>query len=396
MNDHRIHSVDTIKGVAISVMIMLHVAMYHYGRLDEVDITDPPPLIMVLGVLALWGGLFGVISGLVNSYRYALRSRGEERWIGHSLQLRTFLTGFAILIFHLIYSAIAAPPAIDLTNHNHSYGLIANLVRFGSPTIDPARFAHGTALQMLGVNLMGLALLLPLIARRRSPQTFCLILGALFLATGVIRIVIAPVYGELVDSERYLLATLLSPFAAEPYPVLPYFAFALTGAAMGFALSRDPKLPSRYWIIGAVLFLLGITGVMLFPTNLQDPGPFWYAKVFLELGIFTLIIWLVNAVARLGKDRRHILQKTARMSLTAYVLSTPLAELLSAAMTAVAPDWNDTIPMTLLFAAANSLLWFGIVALWAKARFTGSLEHLWIRLSPGSKKLAGWREPTSE
>lgn len=387
----RIYTIDTAKGVAISVMIILHAAIYHYGKLDEIDITNPPLVIMVIGVLAFWGGLFGVISGLVNTYRYELRVNNREEWDGPPIVRRLFLTGLGVYLFHLLYSAVAAPTALDFAGLDHSYGLVANLLRNGSAVVDPERLTHGTSLQMLGFNLMGLAVCLPILSRRESPEAASLVVALVFLATGLIRIRISPAYFQLLEGEHFLRAALLSPFAAEPYPVFPYFAFGLTGAAMGFRMARGGRIPDRYGIIGGALLALGLAGVVVFPTNLQDPGPFWYAKVFLELGVFTLIAWAVIRVGSFGRDRGNVLQLTARISLTVYTLSTPLAEVLGAGLTATVPGWNDTIPKTMLFAVANAALWLGIVALWRKAGFAGTLEHLWIRLSHGSTKLKGVR-----
>ncbi|MFW5728183.1 MAG: hypothetical protein ACOCYG_00855 [Spirochaetota bacterium] len=80
---------------------------------------------------------------------------------------RLFLVGVGIVLIHLVYNTLGSPTALDFHNFNHQYSLIPHLLRNGEVVLSPRRLVQGTALQMIGVNLMGLALLLPLLARAR-------------------------------------------------------------------------------------------------------------------------------------------------------------------------------------------------------------------------------------
>ncbi len=395
----RIHSVDTMKGIAVAALVFLHCAVYYYGNLDSVDIENPPLLIAVIGVVVLWGGLFALMSGWVNTYRYEQRRlfaspdsgkmpTARRHGVPHSTK-RLLLVGVGIVLIHLVYNTLGSPTALDFHTFNHQYSLIPHLLRNGEVVLSPRRLVQGTALQMIGVNLMGLALLLPLLARARRAVLICVVAACAFMATGLLRLALFPVYQGLLDGGRYVGAFFLAPFASEPYPVLPYFSFALMGAAMGFAMARRGSLSWPFAVVGAGLVGLGAVGLAVFPTNLHEPGLFWFAKVFFELGTFTLIAWALIAVAGAGRRRWHIFQRTARMSITVFILQTPLSEAFAAALTALIPGWNATLGVTLLFALANTALWMGIVALWSRAGYRFTVEHLWVTLFPGSTKLQG-------
>ncbi len=212
-----------------------------------------------------------------------------------------------------------------------------------------------------------------------------------FLGTGLLRFPLFPVFDGLVEDGRYLLAFLLSPFVGNPYPVLPYAAFTFAGAAIGFSMARSGRPPRLAWLAGLVSAGLGVAGLMIFPTNLYGVDFFWYAKVFLELGVFVLITWTVFASAGGGRPTHHILQRVGRMSLTVYLLQVPLAELLAAALDTVIPGWNNTIGAAVLFGIGNAAIWMGIVALWSRAGYRYTVEHLWVTIFRGSTRLDGVR-----
>jgi hypothetical protein len=389
----RIRSIDSLKGWGVTALVFLHCAVYYYGSLDSIDIRNPPFYVAVLGLMVLWGGLFGMASGLVNTYRFDRRFRKEEPTSARNPARRLFFVGLALFLLHLVYASFAAPTSLDFETHNHQFALIAQLLRYGTFHLSPRRIIQGTALQMLGINLMLLAALLPTMARRKRPVLAACILGVMFIGAGLIRIVLFPTYEHLLETRQYVWAFLISPITSEPYPVLPYFGFSCAGAAMGFSFSRDGHAPRFGWLVGSVILGLGIAGLMVFPTNLHGAGMFWFAKVVFELGVFTLLAWTLLALARFGSAGPALIRKVARMSLTVFVLQTPLSELFAALLTRLIPGWNVTLGVTLLFAFGNTLLWLGLVALWSRARYRYTIEYFWVRLFPGSTKLDEAEDP---
>lgn len=391
----RIHSIDSLKGGAVIGLIFFHCAVYHYGSIDSVDMDNPPFLITIIGIMVLWGGLFALMSGLVNTFRYDQRIRARGNGTGQEAQgpehprRRLFVVGLALVVLHVVYNALGSPTSFDFDTGNHQYSLVAGLLRTGHLVFSPRRMVEGTALLMLGINLMLLSIILPVLAARNRPERWSALLSFMVLASGLLRFVFFPIYHGLVADGRYLLAFFLSPFAPNPYPVFPYFAFTCAGAAFGFSLSRERRAPPLSGVVGALLVALGITGAVVFPTDLAGVSAFWFSKVFLELGVFVVLAWSVVRVAGFGSDRRHIIHRVARMSLTVYLLQTVIAEAAGAGLTALFPGWNRTIGAALLFGVANVAFWLGIVALWSRASYRFTVEDLWVRVFPGSTKLIG-------
>jgi peptidoglycan/LPS O-acetylase OafA/YrhL len=377
---------DTQKGTAILALVFLHAAVYNFAGLAEVDLENPPALVAIIGVMALWGGLFAVMSGVVNSYRYALRQSDPPAW---NPRRRLLLVGLGLIILHVVYSMLTSPPALDFDTGNHDYSLVSNIIREGRFYVSPVRIVEGTALLMLGPSLMLLALALPALCRARRPAATAAAVAAVLLAAGLLRFPLFPVFEAQLEAGRYLRAFLLSVIVGRPYPVLPYAAFMFAGAAFGLAMARTGRPPRLSWLAGLVVLGVGVAGVMSFPTNLYGVDWFWYAKVFLELGIFVLITWAVLASSGAGRPSHHILQRVGRMSLTVYVIQVPVSELIAEGLTAISPGWNNTIGAAVLFGAANVALWMGIVALWSMARYRGTMEHLWVTIFRGSTKLDG-------
>ncbi len=385
---NRIHSIDTFKGCSILSLVFLHCAVYFYANLNSVDLNNPPFYLAVIGLMVMWGGIFALISGIVNSYRYELRRSGREEWKGRGTPGRhIFFVGIGIVLLHLIYNILTAPPSLNFETGIHQHTLVAQLIRDGRAEWSPRRFVQGTALQMIGLSLVLLSLVLPLLHRSKRPTLLGLLMAGVFMISGLLRLVTFPLYDHLLETRQYVGAFLLSPLASEPYPILPYFAFTLVGATIGFAMARDGKVPRFTWVLGVSLVGLGILGLMIFPTNLHGADLFWYAKTYFELGVFTLIAWTVLASAGFGKDKQHIAQQVARISVTVYALQMPLSEVFAKLLSSIWPAWNQTMGAALVFAVLNVGIWMGLVALWRRGGYRFTIEHLWVTLSRGSTKL---------
>jgi peptidoglycan/LPS O-acetylase OafA/YrhL len=383
----RIHSLDTLRGAGVIGLVFLHGVVYYYANIDSVDFENPPVFIAIIGLMVLWGGMFAIVSGCVNTYRYERRTSGVEQ-VTWNPRRRLILAGVALLVLHVFYNAVAAPTSFDFDTGVHKYGIVADLLRNGSINLSATRIVEGTSLLMLGLNLIVLALLLPILSRSKRPVLLACVFAAVFMASGLLRFVFLPIYQSLVERGEYVLAFLLSPLAAKPYPVLPYVAFGMAGSAFGFTLARHRRAPRFAWLAGVALMVAGALGVVFLPTDLVGADLFWYSKVYLELGVFVLITWAVLRISGAGKPTHHIVQRVGRMSLTVFLIQTPLAELLAAAMTVVYPGWNDTIPAVVIFGLANAIVWLAIVAVWSRWP-NATVEGLWVLVFRGSTKLRG-------
>ena len=68
------------------------------------------------------------------------------------------------------------------------------------------------------------------------------------------------------------------------------------------------------------------------------------------------------------------LLRFGRLSLTVFMLEGILGMALRIGLDALCPGWNDVLWPVLLFALGNLLVWHGILVLWERAGYRGSLE----------------------
>jgi hypothetical protein len=134
--------------------------------------------------------------------------------------------------------------------------------------------------------------------------------------------------------------------------------------------------------MGLVWLVAGVTTMLLLPdTMLERTIDYtWFAIMLALLGMFILALLGMQAIADAPKREAWIARRTVGLRrfgvipLTVFFIETPLRETYAHAWNALAPGWNNSLGVTLLFAATVALIWFGIVRLWSTARYVGSME----------------------
>jgi len=388
----RIASLDVVRGVGILGVIYLHSVVFYYGDFMSIDFDNPPLVIAVIAIMVLMGGIFGVVSGAANTYMARGRSAAGRRKQGC---LHLVHAGVFLLAAHYLYNVFLGPHTHNFETGEHSYSLVALSIRNGGLTLPGIeRLFEGSALSMLGWNLILLGLILSILFRDNGIRTMRrnrLILGvggAAVVAVSVVRIYLLPMVESSIESGRYGLATVLSFFVAKPYPLLPYLAFALFGAVLALSWMESRGSVRRMAWLGFGWLVLGGLGFLVIPQSIAEVDMFWFAKVLFELGIFIVLVCLAMlAFDRPGwRDRVPWLRRLGRVSFTVYIVQTPLSELLAKGLDVAMPGWNMTIPAMLVFGVVNVAVWLLIIAAWARHDFRFSLEWLWVRiLKPSSK-----------
>ena len=185
-------------------------------------------------------------------------------------------------------------------------------------------------------------------------------------------------------SSSHLLSLAGSFLVANPYPLLPYLGYGLLGALIGLMIhDRRRDLLKRVILpLGALFLLFGLYGMTKFAKTISRPDFFWQFKTNFELGAFLLMI---SGTYLLLEGRGRFLAALAvpmwfsRVSLTVYMLETPLSEVLRIAATRLVPGWDQTINGCLSFGAFNVLVWVVILCLWRRSGFRYSLEYFWVK-----------------
>ncbi len=385
--DKRIGSLDVLRGLALMLIIFFHSSIYNFANIHKIDFENPPLLIIVMSFMALWGGIFIIYSMVVNTVM--LTRRSEE-----SLNFRPFryavTAGLIYVILHYALNIFLGRWNIDFINNMPDMTVVAGSLRNAQLEFpEYTKFFEGSSLSTIAFNLIMLTPVLFLLLKHvRKERNQYLVLGLsamLMMILSFARIPVFPFFERAVESRHHLAATFFSFTIANPYPLLPYSAYGLTGMMIGLMAYHDRVRLLKLYVapMGLLFFLYGLAGMMRFDKSISKPDFFWYFKTSFELGIFILLV-VPALFARPGKKglpaHLPLLQWFSRVSLTIYMLETTTSELFRMLWVHVEPGWDQTINGCLLFGAMNVLLWSIILFFWRKAGFRYSLEYFWVKL----------------
>jgi len=192
----RLRALDLLRGVGITAMVFMHTATFHYAGITRIDFDDPPFVILVIGFLLTWAGLFAVVSAA--AYAFAAGRRHEAGIVTRAGLLRGFaIAAGYLLAWHFAYFVVLGPKLLDLEGGQHLTALIPGWIATGTwPTLAPERWFYATALSMIAWNVLflGVALWWGLGRTRelRRVAPWLAVAGALVMAASWWRIGLYP------------------------------------------------------------------------------------------------------------------------------------------------------------------------------------------------------------
>jgi peptidoglycan/LPS O-acetylase OafA/YrhL len=394
----RLRAFDLLRGVGITVMVLMHTATFHYAGITRIDFDDPPLVILLIGFLLTWAGMFAVISGA--AYAFAAGRRIEAGTITRAGLLRGFaIAAVYLLAWHFAYFVVLGPKLLDVEGGNHLMALLPGLIATGAwPTLAPERWFYATALSMIGWNALfvGVALWLGL-GRTRDLQRvapWLAVAGLLVMAASWWRIDLYPRAVAAMEAADPLPALFWGFLVNKNNPLLPYLAFGLLGAWLGLRLLRGVTARTLWPVaaVGALALAAGIGGLMSLPDTLleREVDPFWYYLTVAQLGLFLLLataalaLWdrrrAAPVAAPAGADPLRPLRRIGTVSLTVFLLETPVSEVAARALSGAAPGWNEGIAACLAFGAVNAAAWVALANVWARVDYRYSVEWATVRL----------------
>ncbi len=384
--NRRIRSLDLLRGIAMVFVILFHSAIYNFANIHKIDFSDPPPLIVLMSFMALWGGVFIVYSMTVNAHMLATRI--EEG--GGPAAVRHLAYGAAAYLgLHYLLNIFLGRWNVDFVNNRPDMTLVASALRRTGAGLPPVReLFEGSSLSTVGLNLiLDSVLLYALLRGRREMKRIYWILGSSGMAVTLVSFVRVGAYDMFVRAQEagnFLLSLAGSFVLANPYPLLPYLGYGLFGALIGLMIHnrRADLLKKVILPLGCFFLLAGVIGMTRFDKTISTPDYFWQFKTVLELGIFLLLV--PGAYLLFERSERllagaQVVMLFSRVSLTVYMLETTLSEVLRICAGRVVPGWDQSISGCLGFGALNVLVWAVILGLWHHSGFRYSLEYLWVK-----------------
>ncbi|MCG3256130.1 MAG: DUF1624 domain-containing protein [Candidatus Heimdallarchaeota archaeon] len=432
----RIASIDFLRGLAIWMMVFLHVFNHKYdyswvfdaGIENIFQITNPFFAIFILfsGFFGNWVGIFILVSGVVNTVSFVKRvSRGDAT---SRVFLKQIMTGFGILIAGFIAESFGY------------YGYFGSLIKTGKPFTastwaDSAivskiwtQIFRMEALQIIGYLMIIIAIVLFFLNRnggyKKVKRNLFIVLGLivviavttpfLWYASEQINWLIPASASENVyhltwpsmdmQVENASFGTyLMMVLTGDYYPLFPYLITSLVGVGFGIVLAME-KPPKRLPLWGLLItIILGVIGgitatFMHFDINFERPTfPFFFMLLASQVGLMTLLLWLVEFRGKSQKFGNNIIVKYFRiwgvLSLSIFVLQiyhlVPYAIFNPAFKTVnlLSGQFGQGGEYWVLLLAFVTVLFFDLIVwIWARFNFVLSFEWMIQRLSSLSTK----------
>jgi len=403
----RIFTFDFIRGGAIIGILIFHRVLWDWFFQTFDGTTDLPPEIAILYLFITMAGIFYVISGAV--YSFMIHKRLSS---GNLSEKQVILGGWATGLILIVYSSImriflirfiddTMPLAqVDPTLGNGT-GILPYLILHGrlpDPLVLPGQFIGIETLAMIGFTIIFVSTVLGLLYRWKgleNPRFFYILLaitGAVILIVSpILRVTIGLAAESAFQNGDYLVAFFTYPLTNGMMPLFPHLSYGCFGAMLGLAIARreSPKKVLGTIILSTAIFL--VVGI-LFSGNYQGlPGqePFdWMSNVeliarkFLQLGFFFFLFFLGLALVDYRKKESKEVGAGSsapfilfgKLALTVYMLEGLMAVIIQRLVSPIWLAWNATFLNIILFGFLNVIVWYGILRVWRRYEFKGSLE----------------------
>ncbi len=386
----RIGALDLYRGVALVCVIFFHNAIFNYGGLHTVNLDKPSLIIVVIGLMGLWGGIFLTLS-LVTSTMSILR-RLSHPDTKSKVPLYIILSSGLYMMLHYVLTFFLGRWELNPATPANKLTLPAEILRNQQiPELNLNAFFDGSILSTISLNLLIIGLIVYMLFRKPSEnnekKAYILLgtLGTILAVLSFSRMYFFPLIEVAVQSGHYINASFLGWFLGFPYPIVSYALYGVMGAIVGIMAYHERLTYIRKIILplGIATFIVGVIGCVSQPITFNKPDMFWQWKTIADLGVFTMLLVLALGIIQPrsnGYKHWSIFLWFSRISLTIYLLETTVSEILRHAMFVILPTWDRSIPSTLLFSMLNILFWFGVVYLWSRIGFRYSLEYFWVKL----------------
>ncbi|NTV31221.1 DUF1624 domain-containing protein [candidate division WWE3 bacterium] len=384
---HRIKSLDVLRGFALILIILFHSSIYNFANIHKIDFSNPPIIVVIMSFMALWGGIFIVYSAVINSLLTV--NRIQDKSPSFSIKTASITLG-VYLILHYILNIVLGRWNNDFVNNQPDLTIIARVLRtlhFSTPEI--SKYFDGSSISTIALNLFIVSLILYFMNKNKkalsSAQQYMVfaVAGIVIMVLSFVRVPLYHLLPTTIEHHNFITATILGFTLANPYPLLPYVSYGFFGALIGLMIYNGHKGLLKKVIIplGVIFLIYGVAGMMNFEKTISTPDYFWYFKTNGELGIFLILVsvtYLVLEPMEWLTNRLSLLTQFSRISLTIYMLETTVSELIRIPLLQLNPDWTQTINGCLLFGFINIVVWSMILTIWKRYNFKYSLEYFWV------------------
>jgi len=399
----RYYGLDFLRGTGVLVVIIFHSAFYHYHDLYDIDFNDPPAAVTVIGLLLMFAGLFGMISGASHTVQSLIKVEKQGFTPARLLKYR-LASGFFILLIAYLYFLFTGPGIVNFSERSMDRSLLIQIIQgTGITGLSLQRILYVDSLVMIGLNVILLGLftncLLRLTLRRhpldgnisdRLEKTFFWA-GIMFFIISYGRIPLYDVYIQAMDQGQWSLAIALNWLVNKNNPVMPFFSFALLGGWIGCLVAKNDfrYMARRIVPAGLILLAIGIAAYINLPDTMLERSidPKWYSIMTAQLGLFLLLTVLALRILDFGPKSALVRENAFSKfvirfgvaGLTPFFLESVISELLFSGLNHFM-KLSFNIGAALIYGTVLALLWGVVLIVWEKREYRFSLEYYYGKL----------------
>ncbi len=382
---------DLLRGLGIFVLLWMHTAFYYFDGLYDLDFDNPPVIVTLIGLLLMFAGIFGMISGTAHVVQFRRKTLEQGVSPGSLLRYNT-VNALLMLAVAWLYFVFTGPGLADMANRGMNNSILVELVRNGRwAGFSAERFLYVDSLVMIGMNLLLLGPVYLLL--RRSSATPWLVAGLGFLMLSLLRIPLYARYLDAVDAGETAVVLLLNWLVNKNNPLLPYLSFGLFGGWIGRLLEDGDfrRMVRRIVPVGTGLFVLGAALYVLMPDTMLERSidAKWFAIMTAQLGLFPLLIllslWLFDfRRAQHAQTQLPLplafLNRYGVAGLTAFFFEGVLSAALFRLLRLFVPSLQFGLGGALLYGFCLAMLWGVLLRLWERIQYRYGIEWLLCRL----------------
>ncbi len=394
----RYYGLDFLRGTGVLVVIIFHSAFYHYHDLYDIDFNDPPAAVTVIGLLLMFAGLFGMISGASHTVQSLIKLE-KQGFMSMSLMKYRIASGTFILLIAYLYFIFTGPGIVNFSERSMDRSLLIQIIQgTGITGISLQRILYVDSLVMIGLNVILLGLFTTCLLRltlRRHPldgniperlEKSYLGAGIIFFMISYGRIPLYDVYIQAMDQGQWSLVIALNWLVNKNNPVMPFFSFALLGGWIGCLLAKNNfrHMASRVVPVGLLLLAIGIAAYINLPDTMLERSidPKWYSIMTVQLGLFLLLIVLALRILDFGPKSAGIRENAAIRfvtrfgiaGLTPFFLESVISEMLFSGIDHFLTI-SFNIGAALIYGTVLALLWGVVLIAWEKKEYRFSIEY---------------------
>ena len=385
--------IDVLRGLGILGVLTLHTAFYNFDGIYDLDLSNPPLIITLIGFLLMFAGMFAMISGFVHTIQTYRRIKEKEYNLKQAFKY-SLMSGMYVLVIAYLYFLFTGPGIIFFESRRMDNSLLIELINNGKliiPSLE--RLLYIDSVVMIGTNIILLALAsivgFKLIKTDKRRGDYFYILGVIVLLLSIFRIPLFNVYVQARDSGNYFVIIMLNWLVNKNNPILPFYAFALFGAWIAsLIMIGDVKKTRIKVVISGLIFI--IVGVFIYITaeetmlNRQIDYT-WYGIMVVQIGLFKLMILGFLKIYDYSKKEKELnfiskfIYRFGVAGFTIFFIEQIFSSLVKRVMLLFNENLYLDIGASIIMGISISIIWGLFLIVWSKYEYRYGLEYFYSK-----------------